>query len=811
MKGPEGPSGLSPRAEDLLILLCRNAGETVSREQIFEQVWPGRVVEEAAISNAVWQIRKALGEQGKEILQTRPKRGYALIVPQVRDEDLADAGGGVAGVENEARPQTEPVHDPSARPDVPPGALPVARARVGGIFSRKTATFAVAGAILIASALLAWGMGDTRRFALAPGDEVSVFVDTDGVPPWLASAILRSTVEAVEAREAQAVRFEQPQRRNPFSSLHVEVSITSIASTSGTIAVFSLDRGGVHVRERFVGSEHRLPAALASFLDRHLDPSPAKPTPAFDDYVSGRTAWLLYDNNSAIQHYRGALAKSPAHLPALLGMSEILQDQGRGRELLEQLAAIDRLKGLSSSVRCRVDIFLVSRAPERLPPKPCERAATLAAAVALDNRETLRKVQHRRWQLRSPTDWKTDEIAAILALIGLQEFAQAESAIDSAAAIAGEAGWRHAQVEIQALRARIAMNSGKFERFARQRWESADAAQALGNVDLAHFYRLEAIYGTRIVPGDRVGELRRELIGIADQARARGNVANEIEALRLRLTLERDNPVEWRAMIERIEALMHRHYAPDIAARDSVQLINELRAQRRFQDALNALTAQAEYVERDVALRLWHRFIRFGAHFARDELSDAALAVDALEKEQFDLADGGDLCRYAWLFVELRDWPRAELYLRRCLAIEYDRKSRADEGDPGLVAQSRMYALLDQPQSAWSSLRPRIAELLATADLDRREAESLTLLARHAAALPGADIPQLQRALTRAEAMATLDGAGPGLRFGVHMLRWRLCRRAGRNDCGPVLPEWAPEDRFEARLAREGVGGALER
>jgi hypothetical protein len=335
--------------------------------------------------------------------------------------------------------------------------------------------------------------------------------------------------------------------------------------------------------------------------------------------------------------------------------------------------------------------------------------------------------------------------------------------------------------------------------------------QALGNVDLAHFYRLEAIYGTRIVPGRAVQELRRELIVIADQARARGNVANEIEALRLRLTLDRDNPVEWRAMIDRIEVMMEQAYSPDLAARDSVMLIYELNAQRRFQDALNALKPQSEFAEKNVSLRLWHRFIRFGAHFARDEFADATMAIDALEKEQFDLADGGDLCRYAWLFVEMREWSRAELYLRRCLAIEYDRKSQAAEGDPGLVAQSRMHALRGQPELAWSDLRPRIAALLATEDLDRKEAESLTLLARHATALPAADIAQLQRALTRTEAIARLDGAGPDLRFGVHVLRWRLCRRAGRQDCGPVLPEWAPEDRFEARLAQEGAGTVMQR
>jgi hypothetical protein len=81
--------------------------------------------------------------------------------------------------------------------------------------------------------------------------------------------------------------------------------------------------------------------------------------------------------------------------------------------------------------------------------------------------------------------------------------------------------------------------------------------------------------------------------------------------------------------------------------------------------------------------------------------------------------------------------------------------------------------------------------------------ESLLLLSRHAVGLPGADAKQLQRALTRGERMSKLDGASPTLRFGVYMLRWRLCADQHRSDCGPMLPDWALQDRFEARLVRE--------
>jgi DNA-binding winged helix-turn-helix (wHTH) protein len=81
VSGEQGSSGLTPRAEALLLLFSRRANTLVSREDILETIWVGRVVEDAAITHCVWQIRRALGPAGKDILQTRSKRGYVLVVP----------------------------------------------------------------------------------------------------------------------------------------------------------------------------------------------------------------------------------------------------------------------------------------------------------------------------------------------------------------------------------------------------------------------------------------------------------------------------------------------------------------------------------------------------------------------------------------------------------------------------------------------------------------------------------------------------------------------------------------------------------
>jgi hypothetical protein len=190
------------------------------------------------------------------------------------------------------------------------------------------------------------------------------------------------------------------------------------------------------------------------------------------------------------------------------------------------------------------------------------------------------------------------------------------------------------------------------------------------------------------------------------------------------------------------------------------------------------------------------------SHFALDELDAAVAAVERMEKSAFKLEDATDFCVLGWLFVEADRLERARNFIKKCSDAERGRQRQATRGDYGLLAQARMWQRSGQPGRAWVVLRPRIEALLARSDRSRSETEILTVLARHAAGLPEADIALLRRALAQAQAMIDRDGAGPGVRFGAHLLAWRLCALE-RGDCGPVLPDWATEDRLEARLAEQ--------
>lgn len=75
------PVALPPRAVDTLVALVENAGRLMSKEELLTAVWPDCFVEEGNLSQAIFQLRKALGESGakQQYIETIPRRGYRFM------------------------------------------------------------------------------------------------------------------------------------------------------------------------------------------------------------------------------------------------------------------------------------------------------------------------------------------------------------------------------------------------------------------------------------------------------------------------------------------------------------------------------------------------------------------------------------------------------------------------------------------------------------------------------------------------------------------------------------------------------------
>ena len=84
---------LAPKAFDVLIALVEAEGQTVTKEALLAQVWPGLYVEEANLPQNISLARKALGEspQDHRYIVTVPGTGYRFAAPVVRQAARTEA------------------------------------------------------------------------------------------------------------------------------------------------------------------------------------------------------------------------------------------------------------------------------------------------------------------------------------------------------------------------------------------------------------------------------------------------------------------------------------------------------------------------------------------------------------------------------------------------------------------------------------------------------------------------------------------------------------------------------------------------
>ena len=72
---------LEPRVFDLLVFMIEKRGRVLEKQEIFEQVWKDAYVTDNALTRAVKEIRRAIGDDASapRYIETVPKRGYRFI------------------------------------------------------------------------------------------------------------------------------------------------------------------------------------------------------------------------------------------------------------------------------------------------------------------------------------------------------------------------------------------------------------------------------------------------------------------------------------------------------------------------------------------------------------------------------------------------------------------------------------------------------------------------------------------------------------------------------------------------------------
>ena len=72
---------IGPKVFDLLLYLIQNREHVVSKDDLLEAVWSGRIVAESTLTSHINAVRKAIGDSGEEqrLVRTITRKGFRFV------------------------------------------------------------------------------------------------------------------------------------------------------------------------------------------------------------------------------------------------------------------------------------------------------------------------------------------------------------------------------------------------------------------------------------------------------------------------------------------------------------------------------------------------------------------------------------------------------------------------------------------------------------------------------------------------------------------------------------------------------------
>ncbi len=368
---------MTTRAEELLLLLCRHPNTLVTRNEILNFVWAGTVVEDAVVTNCVWQIRKALGEHDKHLLQTRSRRGYQMTIADecwcdqldvCKPESTPGPQAGF-GVENrEPHPETRTSIMSSTESVAPLTAFSIYK-----VSSRMPPQLWFAAGVIAAAlfaGVLLWFQKETIAHApstvITPTtDSIAVMVVAPDHEDAVRTTILQRAAMLAYLRDMtlRTMRHDWQHYQPPRLALTVEVLGEA---EHGVTATIKLANATKIESQTYRGPAAGLAEAAQRMLESRLPPAVRTLSPAGEAHVSGVVAEQRLDMVNALALYRKALALDPQLIPARIAVARYGFAQGRWQEATGLIQPLIRDRKLPKGYRCDLSRLLLDVAPEHL-------------------------------------------------------------------------------------------------------------------------------------------------------------------------------------------------------------------------------------------------------------------------------------------------------------------------------------------------------------------------------------------------------------------------------------------------------------
>jgi TolB-like protein/Tfp pilus assembly protein PilF len=377
---------VEPQVFALLTLLVENRERLVSKDEIVEKVWDGRVVSDAAVASRIKSARKALGDDGvtQRFIKTIHRQGFRFVADaKVVRAGVADPGGGKPAFQSA---------DQTSRPSIAvlpfrligvPGsyaaiadALPheliaeLSRLRwlfvtargssfrlrgsdadLGEIGQLLGVRYCLSGTVEMAGASLAVTVEliDTRDGGVVWAEHFAGSIDdVHQIREDIRSRILAALEIQIPLHEAALARLTVTENLDAWSAYHLGLQHMyrfnrkdNAAATALFQQAVTRDPGFarahaglsfVHFQTAFMRYSDDLAGAIAQarrFAVRGLELDPIDP---FVNFTMGRTFWLEGDLESSLAWLERATSISPNYAQGVYARAWTESLAGRGLE-----------------------------------------------------------------------------------------------------------------------------------------------------------------------------------------------------------------------------------------------------------------------------------------------------------------------------------------------------------------------------------------------------------------------------------------------------------------------------------------------
>src|SRR5215471_5184821 len=375
------PVPLEPKVFQTLLILVRNWGRLVDRDELMGEIWPDSFVEDTNLARNISILRKILrkAEDGSRYIETIPKRGYRFV-GNVRKPEFSDSDNAGGPIPPQGEPKTgskdnlrnwklraaTPTQSEHQGPKTPSRGLLVLRDSLVATQDRlnKHSKLALG---FVAIALTAVGVGATlylrqkvARPANALGSIRSIavlpFKQLGGEEPdqylglGLADALITrlGNLRQIKVRPTAAVQRLASDEADPGAigrTLGVDAVLDGLVQRQGdtvrvTVQLVSAKDGSPIWAEKFdepFNSIFAAQDAVAMRVAHKLVPvlAPGEPetrprrdtasTEAYEAYLKGRLFWNKRTTESfrkSIDYFKQAIQKDPSFALAYVGLAD---------------------------------------------------------------------------------------------------------------------------------------------------------------------------------------------------------------------------------------------------------------------------------------------------------------------------------------------------------------------------------------------------------------------------------------------------------------------------------------------------------